>query len=238
MIYGTTFYKGDEIRHTYKDWGLLQVGPAIVSPPKVQTYYIKVPGRDGSLDYTTALDGNVHYESREFTVTLKCVSGRDDLKNTYHKILNYLHGRKLRAVCDDDQNFYWDGRFEVNEPKWDKKGYWTIEVSGQVDPYKYSISTSTGDWLWDPFVFDMDIAWDYSNIEVDGEQEVVVVASGMPTTPIFNLTAPMTMKVSGAQYDLPAGASMVPGLILTDTEKTFVFIGTGEVTIGFRGGSL
>lgn len=238
MIYGTTFYKDGEIRHTYRDWGLLQVGPAIVSPPKVQTYYIKVPGRDGSLDYTTALDGNVHYESRQFSTTLKCVSGRDDLKDTYHKMLNYLHGRKLRAVCDDDSNFYWDGRFEVDEPKWNKKGFWTIDVTGQVDPYKYNISTSTGDWLWDPFVFDTDIAWDYSNIEVDGEQEVVVVASGMPTTPIFNLTAPMTMQVNGAQYDLPAGSSMVPGLILTDTEKTFVFTGTGEVTIGFRGGSL
>lgn len=238
MIYGTTFYKDGEIRHTYKDWGLLQVGPAVVSPPKVQTYFIKVPGRDGSLDYTTALDGNVHYESRQFSTTLKCVSGRDDLKDTYHKMLNYLHGRKLRAVCDDDPAYYWDGRFEVEEPKWNKKGFWTIDVSGQVDPYKYNISTSTGDWLWDPFVFSTDIAWDYSNIEVDGEQEVVVVASGMPTTPIFNLTAPMTMQVSGAQYDLPEGSSMVPGLILTDTEKTFVFIGTGEVTIGFRGGSL
>lgn len=239
MIYGTTFYKDDNsIRHTYKDWGLLQVGPAIVSPPKVQTYYIKVPGRDGALDYTTALDGNVHYESREFVTTLKCVSGRDDLKNMYHTILAFLHGRKAKAVCDDDSNYYWEGRFEVDEPKWNKKGFWTIDITGQVDPYKYNIATSMGDWLWDPFVFATDIAWDYANIEVSGEQEIVVVASGMPTTPIFSLSAPMTMRVGNAEYNLPAGESMVPGLILTDNEKTFVFVGTGTVTIGFRGGSL
>ena len=239
MIYGTTFYKEDSsIRHTYNDWGLLQVGPAIVSPPKVQTYYIKVPGRDGSLDYTTALDGNVHYESREFVTTLKCVSGRESLKDMYHTLLNYLHGRKARAVCDDDPRFYWEGRFEVDEPKWNKKGYWTIDITGQVDPYKYSISTSEGDWLWDPFVFETDIAWDYANIEVNDVQEVVVVASGMPTTPIFTLTAPMTVKVGGAEYEMPEGKSTIPGLILTDTEKTFVFVGDGEVTIGFRGGSL
>ena len=90
----------------------------------------------------------------------------------------------------------------------------------------------------DPFVFETDIAWDYANIEVNDEQEVVVVASGMPTTPIFTLTSPMIMTVNGASYEMPEGESTVPGLILTDTEKTFVFYGNGEVTIGFRGGSL
>lgn len=238
MIYGTTFVKDESIRNTYDDWGLLQVGPAIVSPPKVQTYYIKVPGRDGSLDYTTALDGNVHYESREFSVTLKCVSGRSELKKMYHDLLNYLHGKKIRAVCDDDEKYYWEGRFEVEEPKWDKKGYWTIGISGQVDPYKYSINTSIDEWLWDPFVFETDIAWDYANIEVNDLQEVVVVASGMPTAPIFSLSAPMNMETDGAEYQLPAGESTIPGLILTDTEKTFTFYGNGTVTIGFRGGSL
>ena len=238
MIYGTTFYKDDLIRHTYNDWGLLQVGPATVSPPKVQTYFIKVPGRDGSLDYTTALDGNVHYESRKYEQTLKCVSGRSDMKRIYHELLNFLHGRKARAVLDDDPNYYWEGRFEVTEPEWNKKGYWTVDIEGQVDPYKYNIVSSSGDWLWDPFEFEHDTAWDYSDIEVDEEQEVTVVASGMPTTPIFSLSAPMRVEVGGAEYELPAGDSMIPALILTDTEKTFVFYGTGTVTIGFRGGSL
>lgn len=242
MIYGTTFINDENIRHTYKDWELLQVGPAIVSPPKVQTYYISVPGRDGDLDYTTALDGNVHYQSREFSVTLKCVSGRDNLKSMYSALLNFLHGRKLRAICDDDPNYYWEGRFEVNEPKWTKKGvggFWTVEIEGHVDPYKYNINTSMGEWLWDPFVFETDIAWDYKDIEVDQYQEIVVVASVMPTTPIFRLSAAMRLVVDGgAEYLLPAGDSTIPGLILTDTKKSFVFYGNGEVTIGFRGGSL
>lgn len=238
MIYGTTFYRDEDIRHTYKDWGLLQVGPAIVSPPKVQTYYINVAGRDGALDYTTALDGNVHYESRDFNLTLKCVSGRSDFKTMYHTLLNYLHGRKARAVFDDDDRYYWEGRFEVEEPKWNKKGFWTIDITGKVDPYKYNIATSTGDWLWDPFVFQTDIAWDYSNIEVNGEQSVTVEPSGMPTTPIFTLSAPMRVDVGGASYDLPQGDSMIPSLVLTDIEKEFVFYGNGTVTIGFKGGSL
>lgn len=240
MIYGTKLIneRGSAI-HTYDSWGMLQVGPAIVSPPKVQTKFIEVTGRDGSLDYTTALDGNVHYESREFGVTLRCIAHRDELQRIYSKILTYVHGRKLRAICDDDQNYYWEGRFEVKKPKWNKRGYWEIEIIGTVDPYKYNLSTTMGDWLWDPFVFETDIAWDYANIEIDEEGEIVIVTSSMPTTPIFKLSAPMRMMVNdGMEYNLPKGDSTIPGMVLTDTDTTFTFYGNGTVTIGFRGGSL
>ena len=240
MIYGTTFSNDrGGVAHTYNDWGLLQVGPAIVSPPKVQTKFIDVPGRDGALDYTAALDGNVHYESREFSSTLRCIASRADLKAIYSKLLTFLHGRKIKAICDDDPNFYWEGRFECKAPKWNRDGYWEIEIEGNVDPYKYNLRTSMEDWLWDPFVFETDIAWDYADIEVEDEKEVVVATSSMPTTPIFRLSAPMTMVVNGeSEYDLPEGDSTIPGMTLTDTDTTLKFIGTGTVTIGFRGGSL
>lgn len=239
MIYGTNFTREDgTTAHTYGSWGMLQVGPAIISPPKVQTKFIEVTGRDGSLDYTTALDGNVHYESRDFETTLRCVATRAELPTIYSKILNFLHGRKLKAVCDDDKNYYWEGRFEAKAPKW-KKGYWEIDIIGTVDPYKYSKSTTMGDWLWDPFVFETDIAWDYADLQVDEELEVVVATSSMPTTPIFRLSAPMRMVVNGgSEYDLPKGDSTIPSMVLTDTDTTITFYGTGTVTIGFRGGSL
>lgn len=239
MIYGTEFTREDgTVAHTYGSWGMLQVGPAIISPPKVQTKFIEVTGRDGSLDYTTALDGNVHFESRDFGVTLRCVATRAELPAIYSRILNFLHGRKLKATCDDDQNYYWEGRFEAKAPKW-KKGYWEIDIKGTVDPYKYSRSTTMGDWLWDPFVFETDIAWDYAELIVDEQLEVVVATSNMPTTPIFRLSAPMQMVVNGdSEYEMPKGDSTIPGMVLTDTDTTFVFYGDGKVTIGFRGGSL
>lgn len=241
MIYGTEFIREDGgTAHTYDTWGMLQVGPAIIAPPKVQTNFIEVTGRDGSLDYTTALDGNVHFESREFETTLRCVATRAEMPAIYSKILNFLHGRKLKAICGDDTNYYWEGRFEAKAPKW-KKGYWEIDIEGTVDPYKYSRSTSMGDWLWDPFVFETDIAWDYADMTVEEDEplEVVVATSSMPTTPIFRLSAPMTMTVNGEmEYELPKGDSTIPSMVLTDTDTTFTFTGEGTVTIGFRGGSL
>ncbi|MBO7336390.1 MAG: hypothetical protein J6U42_05575, partial [Lachnospiraceae bacterium] len=100
-------------------------------------------------------------------------------------------------------------------------------------------STTMGDWLWDPFVFETDIAWDYAELIVDEQLEVVVATSNMPTTPIFRLSAPMRMIVNGdSEYEMPKGDSTIPGMVLTDTDTTFVFYGDGKVTIGFRGGSL
>ena len=239
MIYGTEFIREDNtVAHTYESWGMLQVGPAIISPPKVQTNYIEVTGRDGSLDFTTALDGNVHYESREFSSTLRCVATRAELPMIYSKILNFLHGRRMKATCDDDKNYYWEGRFEAKAPKW-KKHYWEIEIKGTVDPYKYSKITTMGDWLWDPFVFETDIAWDYANLMVSNELEVILATTAMPTTPIFRLSAPMVMVVNGeTEYNLPKGDSTIPNMVLTDTDTTLMFYGNGTVTIGFRGGSL
>ena len=41
MIYGTTFTREEgTAAHTFVDWGMLQVGPAIIAPPKVQTNFI------------------------------------------------------------------------------------------------------------------------------------------------------------------------------------------------------
>lgn len=240
MIYGTEFTREDgTVAHTYGSWGMLQVGPAFISPPKVQTKFIEVTGRDGSLDYTTALDGNVHFESRDFNVTLRCVAKREELPKIYSKVLNFLHGRKLKAVCDDDKKYYWEGRFEAKKPKWNRNGYWEIDINGTVDPYKYSSASTMGDWLWDPFEFETDIAWDYGNIPIDEEGEIVVATSAMPTTPIFRLSAPMRMILNdGMEYDLPQGDSTIPGMVLTDTDTVFKFYGTGTVTIGFRGGAL
>ena len=38
--------------------------------PEVRTNYVDVPGRDGMLDLSTALDGEIHYQDRTITPDL------------------------------------------------------------------------------------------------------------------------------------------------------------------------
>lgn len=237
MIYGVTFNRDDASRHTYTDWGLLQVGTSYVSPPVVQTRYINVPGMDGFLDATEALDGMVHYNSRKFVAKYKCIAPRDQWPVIYSDLMNFIHGRQMHATFDDDDRYYINGRFEVGAPAYQKYA-WTVDITGEIDPYKYMLYDTIGEWEWDPFRFATDIAWDYKDIEVSGMTEVLVSATPMPVSPTFTCSAPLTLHLDGKIYNLPAGVSTVPGLVIKDRDYSFQFSGTGTVTIYFRGGKL
>lgn len=246
MIYGVTFINPVEgTKHTYNDWGLLQVGAAYLSPPEVQTHYIDVSGMDGSLDATEALDGFVHYYRRTFKAMFKCGGKRSSWKSTYANMLKHLHGKQLQAIFDDDERHVVKGRFTVGEPEF-SKDFFTIEVTGLVDPYRYVRRTSLADWLWDPFVFEDDIAWDYKDIEIVGSLFVPVIATEMPVIPTFYCTAPMALDVlpegGGTadiqSFNLPRGESVVPNLILKGRTYSFRFYGNGKVDIFFEGGEL
>ena len=54
--YGVTI--GD--KHTFKDWGLICTKIEI-SDPERKTYYVSIPGRDGDLDLSEALSGEIQY---------------------------------------------------------------------------------------------------------------------------------------------------------------------------------
>ena len=56
----------------------------------------------------------------------------------YSEILNYLHGQKLKAVLEDDPDYFYEGRFAVNEWKSDKN-YSVIVIEYELYPYKKSV---------------------------------------------------------------------------------------------------
>lgn len=237
MIYGVTFYKDDTPMHTYTDWQFLQVGVAMVEPPLPRTNYQVVPGREGALDFTQALDGFVHYEQTNFVGKYRCIAPRERWKEIYSEILMFLHGARIKVVFDDDPAYYWEGRFTVNAPEFDK-AKWDIEITGEVDPYKYYAFKPDGTWLFDPFVFDRDYAWDYKNMVVDGVQDVCISVPDMPIAPRFYTSAPMRLEYNGKTYQLPKGQSVIPGLRLYDGTYTLRVIGTGTISIDFKGGRL
>lgn len=237
MIYGVSFTRGDRTINTYNEWELLQVDPASISPPEVQTRFITVPGMDGVLDATESLDGTVRFNAREFKATYKCIAKRADWKSIYSQIMKHIHGRALTAVMDDDPRFYIKGRFTVGEPSYEKH-FFKIDVSGTIDPYKYYMYDSTGEWDWDPFVFDEDVAWDYKDIEIDGKTTVIVYASPMPVIPVFICSAQMTLTVNGRTMSLSSGRNEIPDFIIKDDYYDFEFNGSGTVTIQFNGGML
>lgn len=122
-------------KHTYRDWGLMLKSKPNISPPKPKLMLIPVPGSDFIIDLTESLTGKVHYEPRKISLEFITLAERERWPSLYSEILNYIHGRRLRIIMDDDPNFYYTGRVSVDELVTDKKTA-VLKMTAEVEPYK------------------------------------------------------------------------------------------------------
>jgi hypothetical protein len=212
-------------------------------PPDVQTEFIDIPGMDGRLDATQALDGIVHYKDRDYEQDFLIVDPEADWHSIYSNLLNYLHGRKMKAVFDDDPLWYYEGRLSVGEPKADEAGYIIIPIEGTLKPYKYSVIDSTDEnWLWDPFDFENGVIRVYKNLLIDGPTTITVIGSQMPVVPTIRVVSEngdgMRVTFNGVTYQLVDGSNRIPAMTIEGHEYDLVFDGLGFVSIYYREGSL
>lgn len=122
-------------KHSFRDWGLLISSRPNISPPIPKLKLIDVPGSDGALDLTESLTGKVHYEMRTIRFEFILMDERGRWPSRYSEILNYLHGKRVRIIMDDDPNFYYIGRVTVGDLDPEKKTA-TLEMEAKVEPYK------------------------------------------------------------------------------------------------------
>ena len=123
-------------KHTYRDWGLLTKSRPNISPPTPKLKLVQVPGSDNIIDLTESLTGQVHYEMRTISFEFVMMAERARWPSLYSEIMNYLHGKKIRIIMDDDPNFYYTGRVTVGNLDPDKKTA-VISMEAQVEPYKH-----------------------------------------------------------------------------------------------------
>jgi hypothetical protein len=137
MLEGAKF--GD--RHTLNYWGLyLKKGSPSIGEAEPQTLFVDVPGRDGSLDLSAAIDGQIHYNDRTITVELVCTRPREEWAAIDEDLKAYLHGHRMNVTFDNDPEWYWTGRWSVGALKRNTNGTATIKITGTCSPYKISQS--------------------------------------------------------------------------------------------------
>lgn len=225
-------------KNTWDDWHLIPKSRPLFNPPSVKTNYIEIPGGDGSLDLTTALAGRPVYKNRTGSWEFYVENGFKDWTVLYSEIMTYLHGKKLKAILEDDPDYYYEGRFAVNA--WKSDPNWSIiTIDYEVGPYKRSLVAAGNDWLWDTFNFETDVIRSYENLPVSGSLTVVVVGDGMPVPPtIVASVAGMTVTYNGDTYTLNKGSNYISELEIREGENTFIFGGTGSITILYERGRL
>lgn len=134
-LMGVTF---NNEKHTYDDWGLSLSANLIIPQPDPNITLVSVPGGNGFLNLTTAMTGEVTYSQRKATFTFTTVAKRREWQSLYSEIANYLHGKEMPIVLDEDPWHYYTGVFKLNEFK-------SSEITGEIaieatlDPFKYDL---------------------------------------------------------------------------------------------------
>ena len=206
--------------HTGNDWGLT-MSVCKVDPPAVKTYYVAIEGRDGDLDFTEALTGEIHYENRngtfEFILTDGTHAERETLINTIYAA---VHGRQIRLILPDYPDYYMIGRFSVTDDT-NTAAYGTISLSAVLEPWKYKATETV-------------VEENVTNIETTME----LVNNGRRTLlPVFKIEGDVVIKHGTASFSLSAGEYTIPELTLktgTTTLRVSSTSLTGKITATYR----
>jgi predicted phage tail component-like protein len=234
MIHQSVSINGIDMLSTY---GMALANRHCVQPPVPKTIYQDVPGADGSLDLSTAIAGRIIYERRVITLNFGCGYPMDKWPEVFSEILRNFHGREGKLIFDDDPMYYYAGRMTVSEYS-RARTLGTFTISVNADPYKYELTASDEDWLWDSFSFEKGVIRDYKELEVNGSLSLNVPGTQRWVIPEITVAAAMTVSYGGKDYELKQGTNKIYDIVIKEGENVLMFTGTGTVTISYRGGIL
>ena len=248
MYHSLTFGKNladasKERVNTWNDWHLIPASRPNFTMPQPVLRFVEIPGKHGTLDATEMNGSTILYGDR--TGSFEFYVENDYWRSwseAYSEIASYLHGQRLQAQLEDDDTFFYEGRFYVNQWK-SSKTHSMISIGYQVGPYKRSIFPAGMDWLWDRLEFtdNYKIA-NYEDREIPvGGLTLTITGYGYRTIPtIICDRAGVTLSYDGGKaITLEKGSNTPASVIITAGDHTLLFKGVGaHVTIRYYGGKL
>ena len=219
---GKVFFDGKD---TYTEYGLLLASKSI-SLPEVRTNMIDVPGRDGLLDASEVLTGEVTYKNR--TITLK-LTGVDTVSGkkwpaTISDFCNKVHGKRVKVTFPEDTTHYYSGRCSVGKVGLVKMMQ-TIPVTVDCDPWKYKNAKTT--------VSRDDLGTSYKQLSLPNESR--------PVIPTITVAQDTTLLWGSSTINVSAGDHILPDIRLVagnNILKAKVASGTGSITVTYQEASL
>lgn len=204
-------------KHTYDDWDLVLTNKAL-GLPTPKTSSVDVEGADGYIDTSEVLSGEIKFNNRNLVFEFTMTTDYEEYNELITDIANYLHGKKLKIILDEDDNYYYYGRCSINQWTSDKR-IGKIVINCDCDPYKYSLR---------PYV---------TTATISGKTYVKVIGKRMTVTPIIEVSQEMTITVGGRDRTLyPSRKNEILDLFIKEGVNTLVFDGNGEVKITYTGG--
>ncbi len=141
---GVTIKVGSSSYHSFNDFGLAISNNDYIKEPEYEQIYATVPGRQGFLDLSEVIAGRVVYISREISIELGAIKTESSWDSVISNLRNLFHGKTVQLIFDNDTNWYWTGRAEINDyDRFRNLGTFKLELP-YASPFKYSVSEQTG----------------------------------------------------------------------------------------------
>ena len=117
-VYETNYGVSFNGHHSYSYYHLLPTAAPTIAPPVVKTFYVDVPGADGSLDMTEVLTGFPTYGDRQGNFEFLIDADRDDWYTIYNQIVHDLNGKQTEVILDEAYTTHtYENAHEVNFPQ-------------------------------------------------------------------------------------------------------------------------
>ena len=209
---GITIIKDNEKVHTGDDLDLVQTSKDI-GMPDIQSYLVEVPGRNGLVNLTKGLTGEVTYQNRTLKFTYVGIGKREDLLEILDQFNNY-HGETLEIIDDDTNDYYYTGEATVKS-SW-SNNILTLELDVNADPFRLALVADTIK----------------TSLTLSGK-DLVIANYGVTVAPVITVEDHATIKVGSNSYDFGAGTYQ-GDIKLKTGANTFVVSGSGALTITYR----
>lgn len=205
--------------HTANDWDLILTSKTI-DPPEPKTYEVDLDGRDGSLDLSESLAGEIKYKNRTITTTYCMTEGSYlDRQALLREIVNYLHGRKRKIVEPDDPYHYFIGRSKVSAIV-HKQAYSTFTITSTCEPWRYLRESITR----------------HCNVNATSSNpaKLVFTNRGARTAcPVLRITGAITFVIDTETITLTPGSYRLTNLKIYAGNNEVVVYGSGTITFEY-----
>ena len=207
--------------HTASEWGFI-LNEKTIEPPTPKIVTVPVDGRDGALDLSEALTGEIKYENRKASFTFLITEGTySDREWIIQTVYSVIHGRKLNIILDDNTLYYLVGRCAITSVT-NNNAYGSITIEADCEPYKYSIYETV------------------RTIEATATAtEYFLLNGGVKTVvPTLTVTGTVNIKYGNSSASLSEGEYILTDLLLKSGETLIEVEGSGTLKVAYREGIL
>lgn len=199
--------------HTGDDLGLVQEVKEIGNPTP-QSYLVEVPGRNGLVNLTKGLTGNVTYSNRSLRFQYLASGTYEEVEETID-LFNSLHGETFKVIDDDTPEYYYEGEA-------------TVKVARNG-----ILTTITLEFNANPFRERLDLT-NMTTALSTTDKTLVVNNYGVVVQPTIIVDNTSKIVYKGNTYTLTAGTYKISDVELKTGYNSFIVSGSGNLTIQFR----